>query len=143
MDSWPRVGRAGGLIGCVADYEAAAGKPLVPGGAPCCSFNAVLGLIIRIACLASVAGLLVAGLALAGSGFMVMVPALLLLVPLLLGRYIGERRLEKVRRSLALRRLRPAGSTVPNAARRGHASLSRGGCLIATSIAVRPPPFLA
>jgi hypothetical protein len=70
-------------------------------------------------------------------------PLFLLAVPLLAGRYVGEERLERLRRGSAgvPRRLAPA--RVRPSARRPAALLPRGGRLIAESLAVRPPPVLA
>ena len=72
------------------------------------------------------------------TGFLFMAPALVILLPLIAGRYLGEQRLARFTRSMpALRRAvpdvrlpRPAFRTV----------LPRGGRLIAASLAVRPPP---
>jgi hypothetical protein len=67
------------------------------------------------------------------------VPALLLLVPLLAGRYVGETRIGR----LAGRRprRRPAQRTVAMR-RRPVRSRPRGGRLIAVSLAERGPPGL-
>lgn len=65
-------------------------------------------------------------------------PLLVLLLPLLGGRYVGEERLILFVRSRAARRpVRAARMQRPP-----HPSFSfpRGGRLIATSLAVRPPP---
>ena len=97
----------------------------------------------RFISLALVAGLTFAGLSLAGSGFMVMVPALFLLALLLLGSYLGESRIHRIRRAIAARRLTSVTTTRPAAERTGDALIFRGGRLIACSIAVRPPPLAA
>jgi hypothetical protein len=70
-------------------------------------------------------------------------PLFLLAVPLLAGRYVGEERLERLRRGrgAAPRRRAPAG--VRPSTRRAAGLLPRGGRLIAESLAVRPPPVLA
>lgn len=65
-------------------------------------------------------------------------PFVLLVVPLLVGRYVGERQLARLvgappppsRRRAARREPRPLHAR----------TLPRGGCLIAHSLAVRPPP---
>ena len=77
-----------------------------------------------------------------GTGFMYLAPALVLVFPLLAGRYLGERRLLDLARR------------IPDSRRSGHLDderprpvfaplLARGGRLIAASLAVRPPPLLA
>jgi hypothetical protein len=69
-------------------------------------------------------------------------PLLLLVAPLLAGRYPGEASLERLRarRPRAARR-RPAVQA-PCAAPAEHRLLPRGGLLVGRSLAVRPPPFL-
>jgi hypothetical protein len=70
-------------------------------------------------------------------------PVFLLAVPLLAGRYVGEDRLERLRERRARPfRLRPRAVALP-AKRRVVALLPRGGRLIATALAVRPPPSLS
>lgn len=65
-------------------------------------------------------------------------PLLVLLLPLVGGRYLGEERLIALVRSRAPRRpVRAAHAPRPV---RTPLSLPRGGRLIATSLAVRPPP---
>ena len=80
----------------------------------------------------------------AGTEALLAAPLLALLAPLLAGRYLGE---EKIGRLAAARAT--AGHTVARA-RRTSAPLRapgvlvpRGGRLLATSLAVRPPPALA
>jgi hypothetical protein len=66
------------------------------------------------------------------------VPALLLLLPLLAGRYLGEDRLARLAgRWLAPRRRSPASL---GARRRTSRVLPRGGRLIAAALAERGPP---
>ena len=69
-----------------------------------------------------------------------MVPALLLALPLALGRYLGEESLGRLRERIAAPRPRrvPASGRAP----RPHAALAlpRGGALIAFGLATRPPP---
>ena len=65
-------------------------------------------------------------------------PFVLLVVPLLVGRYVGERRLARLIGTPPPPRRRTArGEPRPLYAR----TLPRGGCLIAHSLAVRPPPL--
>lgn len=72
------------------------------------------------------------------TGLLFLAPALLLAVPLLAGRYVGERAVAR----LVAARARPRRSR--GAARRTPglpaAPFPRGGQLIAWSLAVRPPP---
>ncbi len=66
-------------------------------------------------------------------------PALLVALPLLAGRYVGEERLAQLTAAYVVRRRRAAASprtTAPRSLR----WLPRGGHLIAASLAVRPPP---
>lgn len=69
-------------------------------------------------------------------------PALVLALPLLAGRYVGEERLARLAAGHGTdrrRRRRPVTSLAPRAQ---HAPrvLPRGGLLIAAALAVRPPP---
>ena len=75
-----------------------------------------------------------------GTGLLLLSPALVLLLPLLLGRYLGEETLERLaaRRTITRRRVRPASSPLPR--RRPRAVASRGGRLIAAALAERGPP---
>jgi hypothetical protein len=66
-------------------------------------------------------------------------PVLLFALPLLAGRYVGEERLARLAAAFVDARRRPAGS-VPTTARRSPRALPRGGHLIASALAVRPPP---
>jgi hypothetical protein len=75
------------------------------------------------------------------TGVLFLSPAIVLLASLLTGHYVGEEslgRLAAVLRQRRPRRVRVAGSPVP---RRLHALMPRGGRLVATSLAVRPPPL--
>jgi hypothetical protein len=75
------------------------------------------------------------------TGLLYLAPALLLALPLLHGRYVGEQavvRLATVRRAATRR---PRATTVPVAVRRTPL-LPRGGRLVASAIATRPPPPL-
>ncbi|MBN1527473.1 MAG: hypothetical protein JW895_00310 [Thermoleophilaceae bacterium] len=67
-------------------------------------------------------------------------PFLVLLLPLLAGRFVGE---ERIARAAARRRgprPRPRAETAPVTWLRDAALVARGGRLIARSLAVRPPP---
>ena len=76
------------------------------------------------------------------AGLLLLSPALVLLIPLLAGRYLGEEQLERLAaRRAAARRPRPVSVTAPR--RRPHASLVRGGRLVASALAVRGPPLTA
>jgi hypothetical protein len=65
-------------------------------------------------------------------------PALVLLLPLLAGRYVGEDGLARLTAALVPRRRRPAVARI--APRRAPRTLARGGRLIALSLAHRGPP---
>jgi hypothetical protein len=87
-----------------------------------------------------VLGLLVLG---AGSEALLAAPLLALLAPLLVGRYLGEDQIERLAAARAPRthpvsRRRPATTAL----RAPLVLLPRGGRLLATSLAVRPPPAL-
>jgi len=92
---------------------------------------------LRVAIAAAVmAGLWLAGLHVGGldTGLLFLAPAFLLLLPLLAGRYVGERVLAvapPARRTVvrAVHRPRPATRLVP-----------RGGLLVGCSLAGRAPP---
>ncbi len=87
---------------------------------------------------ALMAALWIAGLRVGGldTGLMFLAPAFLLLVPLLAGRYPGERRL--VGRQRPLRRVvRVAWARRP---RRRAVLVPRGGLLVGCSLAGRAPP---
>jgi hypothetical protein len=83
--------------------------------------------------------LTVAGL---GTGLLLLSPALLLLCPLLTGRYVGERRLvELASRCRPRRRTRPVRPADPaHRAGRAAGDAVRGGRLIAAALAERGPP---
>ena len=68
------------------------------------------------------------------------VPLLVLGMPLLAGRYLGEKHLTRLASRRSRRRERPAVVRVPLAWLRGRQTAVRGGRLIAVSLAVRPPP---
>lgn len=71
-------------------------------------------------------------------GFLCLAPAILLVLPLLAGRYVGIERLSRIARARTARR-----RAVPRANPRSRTWAfvpPRGGLLIASSLAVRPPP---
>lgn len=67
-------------------------------------------------------------------------PVLLLALPLLGGRYLGEEALDRLVRVAASRRRPRALASVPSTVRGARVLLARGGALLARSLAVRPPP---
>jgi hypothetical protein len=69
-----------------------------------------------------------------------LVPVLVLALPLLARRYPGERRL--VALACASHGPRPPARARVNPCVRSRAAVPRGGLLIASSLAVRPPPAL-
>jgi len=73
------------------------------------------------------------------TGLISIVPVLLLLGPLLLQRYPGERGIARLRavRSRTATRARPADAVIPATPR---VAGVRGGMLLARRLAVRPPP---
>jgi hypothetical protein len=76
------------------------------------------------------------------SGLLLLSPALVLLLPLLAGRYVGEAHLRRLAgRRTAVRRPRPVSAPLPR--RRPHAAVVRGGRLVASALAVRGPPLTA
>jgi hypothetical protein len=114
--------------------------------ATACKLTAVTGRDQRLmlgAAVAMSALLLAAGLVGHPELLAYAAPVFLLAVPLLAGRYVGEDRLERLRERRARpSRLRPTAVALP-AKRRVVALLPRGGRLIATALAVRPPPSLS
>ena len=66
-------------------------------------------------------------------------PVLVFALPLLAGRFVGEEQLARLAEAFSIARRRPAG-TIASRARRAPRPLPRGGRLIATALAVRPPP---
>ena len=69
-------------------------------------------------------------------------PALVSALPLLAGCFVGEEQLTRLVAAFSVARRRPAG-TIASRARRAPRRLPRGGRLIATALAVRPPPLIA
>lgn len=80
---------------------------------------------------------------LAGTGateaLLFLAPALLIAIPLLAGRYVGEELIAKLA-ARAARRPRPPHATAPSAPAVAQVFLPRGARLIAHSLAKRPPP---
>jgi hypothetical protein len=68
-------------------------------------------------------------------------PFVVFVVPLLVGRYLGEEQLARLAAAFVATPRRRAAALRPTA-RRVVQLLPRGGHLIATSLAVRPPPAL-
>jgi hypothetical protein len=74
------------------------------------------------------------------SGLLLLSPALVLLLPLLLGRYVGEKRLERlVARARPVPRVRAVSLAPPR--RRPRAVAAHGGRLLAFALAERGPPL--
>ena len=69
-------------------------------------------------------------------------PLLVVALPLVAGRYVGEESLERLRRRTA-RPYRRHAVAAQSSARRGFAVLPRGGRLIAAALAERGPPLVA
>jgi hypothetical protein len=74
------------------------------------------------------------------SAILYLLPALLLVVPLLLGRYLGEEKLAEIRARIEAPRRRAPGS-IPAPRARRHAPAAHGGRLIALRLAERAPPL--
>jgi hypothetical protein len=75
------------------------------------------------------------------SGLLYLAPALVLALPLLLGRYVGERQLVEL---AGRARPRPRRQVLRVASPRSYARLmERGGRLVASGMAKRPPPPVA
>jgi hypothetical protein len=73
------------------------------------------------------------------SDVLLAVPVLVLALPLLAGRYVGEEQLARLAAVFVAPRRRCAAK-LASGARRAPRRLPRGGRLIAESLAVRPPP---
>jgi hypothetical protein len=76
------------------------------------------------------------------TGVLFLSPAIVLLASLLSGRYVGERGLARLAAAMHPGRRRAARPHTPASPARGRALMPRGGRLVATSLAVRPPPAL-
>ncbi len=91
---------------------------------------AVIGVCVAL-------GQTVAGL---DTGLVLLSPALVLMLPLLMGRYLGEERLERLVVRVRPRRRRAGSTSLAGSARRpGHAARRRGR-LLAHALAERGPP---
>jgi hypothetical protein len=75
-------------------------------------------------------------------GVLFLSPAIVLLASLLTGHYVGEERLQRLAASFRPRRRRAGRAVAAAASPRRRALMPRGGRLVATSLAVRPPPRL-
>jgi hypothetical protein len=85
-----------------------------------------------------VAAWVVAEISMGGTGLLSLSPVLPLVVPLMLGRYIGEQRLAAFAgRGIARRRRRIPRAIAPRSRPR---AMQRGGWLVASAMAKRPPP---
>ena len=94
--------------------------------------------LLAVALAAFPAALLVPGME---TGLLILSPAIFLLASLLSGHYVGERSLHRLAAAVRSRRPRRARST-DRPLPRPRALMPRGGRLVATSLAVRPPPLL-
>lgn len=93
-----------------------------------------LTLLSSLCLLAEAAGVLAPALLYAA-------PLLIVALPLIAGRYVGEERIAGLARAVQRRRRRPAARiSAPAGARWALRTVPRGGRLIASSLAVRPPP---
>jgi hypothetical protein len=95
--------------------------------------------LLAVALVAFAAALLVPGME---TGILLLSPAIVLLASLLSGHYLGEESLHRLAATFGgrrPRRARAAGRPLP----RPRALMPRGGRLVATSLAVRPPPLPA
>ncbi|HVP01622.1 MAG TPA: hypothetical protein VMT10_03550 [Solirubrobacteraceae bacterium] len=95
----------------------------------------------RLLLAAAVAALALAAALLVGAappGLLGLLPSLLLVVPLLLGRFPGERVIAALAARCAPRRAHPAVGR----ARRSLALLARGGRLVSAGLAGRAPPHV-
>jgi hypothetical protein len=91
--------------------------------------------------LAAVAPLLALGIEVIGSPDLLLVaPLLVLVLPLMAGRFVGEDALARLRGAVHAPRRTDRRSTSGQAERPSRVALPRGGRLIAFSLAVRPPP---
>jgi hypothetical protein len=76
-------------------------------------------------------------------GVLFLAPAIVLLASLLTGRYVGEDRLRRLAAGFRPHRRRGLRAAAAPRPARPRALMPRGGCLVGTSLAVRPPPHLA
>jgi hypothetical protein len=75
------------------------------------------------------------------TGLLYLAPAFAMLLPLVLGRYLGEQRIAAL--ATARRHLRPRRSGSVPLPRDHRPAMRRGGRLVGSSLAKRPPPVLA
>jgi hypothetical protein len=73
------------------------------------------------------------------SDVLLVLPVLFVALPLLAGRYVGEEHLARLAAAFVTRRRRPVTTLAPTVPRSPRV-LPRGGRLIASSLAERPPP---
>jgi hypothetical protein len=93
--------------------------------------------LLLLGLLAGLPGLLFAGaLVLGDTGAIALVPFFGLLIPLLLGRYVGADHLERLRERRALPRAPRTVALWETAPR----TMLRNGLVLASGLAVRPPP---
>jgi hypothetical protein len=97
----------------------------------------------RLVALFLLAALIVGLLAGPSAPLLFLAPWLLVLAPLLAGRYLGERSLLRMARAVPGRPPRARPAAARPRLRPIVRVLPRGGCLLACSLAVRPPPALA
>ena len=74
------------------------------------------------------------------SDVLLSLPVLVLALPLLSGRYVGEEQILRLAAAFVTARRRPVPVLAPDRSDRTRRSLPRGGTLLACSLAVRPPP---
>ncbi len=97
--------------------------------------------VLALVALASVLVALVESLGGAHTGLLHLAPALILLLPLLAGRYVGETRIAALASSARPRVARRAPVRIePRLARASRALVARGTRLLAASLAERGPP---
>jgi hypothetical protein len=97
-------------------------------------------LLLALALAAFPVMLLLPGMA---TGVLFLSPAIVLLASLLTGRYVGEDGIRRLAASVRRRDSREARAPQTPLHRRPRALLPRGGSLVGTSLAVRPPPLPA
>jgi fatty acid desaturase len=95
--------------------------------------------LLAVALVAFAAALVVPGLE---TGVLFLSPAIVMLALLLGGHYVGETQLERLAAACQQRRPRRERVRRNPLPRRPRALMPRGGRLVATSLAVRPPPLL-
>jgi hypothetical protein len=95
--------------------------------------------LLPVALAAFAAALVVPGLE---SGVLFLSPAIVMLALLLGGHYVGETQLQRLAAAWHQRRPRRDRVRRDPLPRRPRALMPRGGRLVATSLAVRPPPLL-